>query len=621
MSFLRYDGLLLAGRYRLIAELGRGGMATVWRARDELLDREVAAKEVAIPLHLPGPEREILLERTMREARLAARLSHPNIAAVYDVVRTDGNPWIMLQFVKSRDLGEVIASDGPLPAPVVARIGLEVLSALEAAHAAGVVHRDVKPANILLTDDGRAVLTDFGLATAVDGEPSLTRTGMVVGTPAYIAPERAGGGASNAESDLWSLGATLYAAVEGDAPFGRSTVLATFTAVMTTTPGPYRHAGPLAPVIAGLLDKDPAVRTDAARAREQLQQVAALWDREHGAAPPWSRSQAPAPSSRDQDSAPPQDRDRDPAPPQDRDQDSTTPRDRDHDPATPQNRQQGSATPRDRVQSPAASWDQETGAAEIPFHTGAVAVPITPRDTTGHPAPGPATAPPPGPAPHPGPVSASPPAPTPGSPTGPAPSLSSTGHRLAGADERPWPPPARRRVLGYRWLSAGAAALLAGVLVTAGVLTSAWWNDEPGRPGQVTPSSTDSTVKFRLDHTTEARTATGERSISGRRTRSTSGPRPTSVPTSAPRVRSTPTPRTRSTSVPSERSTSVPRERATSAPRPTGAGSGATEPAAAPTTGDPAPKPGNENGGGNGNTNNGNGNNGGNNGNGNGRKG
>ena len=254
-------------------------MATVWRAHDEFLDREVAVKEVAIPDHLVGQEREVLLGRTMREARLAARLSHPNIAAVYDVVQADGRPWIVLQLIRSRSLAEAIAVEGRLPVPVVTRIGLEVLSALEAAHAAGVMHRDVKPANILLTDDSRAILTDFGLATStVDEDPCLTKAGIVVGTPAYMAPERAGGAASSAESDLWSLGATLYTAVEGSVPFARGTVLATLAAVLTATPEPFRHAGPLAPVITGLLDKDPARRTDAVRVQEQLRNVAALWD-------------------------------------------------------------------------------------------------------------------------------------------------------------------------------------------------------------------------------------------------------------------------------------------------------------------------------------------------------
>ncbi|MEU7829438.1 serine/threonine-protein kinase [Nonomuraea sp. NPDC049129] len=270
MSFARYEGWLLAGRYRLLSELGRGGMGRVWRAHDELLDRQVAVKEVTIV----GPQHEELIGRTMREARIAARLSHPHIAAIYDVVLVDERPWIVMQLVPARSLAQVIAEQGPLPVAAVTRIGLELLDALRAAHAAGVLHRDIKPANILLTDDGHAVLTDFGLATTVDDESRVARTSMVVGTPAYIAPERAGGAPSTPQADLWSLGATLYTAVEGHSPFGRSTETATLTAILTSTAYPFNLAGPLAPAIAGLLDKDPDQRSDVARAHDQLRRVA-----------------------------------------------------------------------------------------------------------------------------------------------------------------------------------------------------------------------------------------------------------------------------------------------------------------------------------------------------------
>lgn len=244
-------------------------MGRVWRAHDELLDRQVAVKEIRIP-HQPGPEREALLRRTLREARLTARLSHPRIAAVYDVVVADERPWIVLQLVPAPSLAQVINERGPLPSSAVARIGLEVLDALRAAHAGGIVHRDIKPANILITDDEHAILTDFGLASTLDDQARRTRESVVVGTPAYIAPERARGGPATPQADLWSLGATLYAAVEGRAPFGFSSELATLSAVMASDPLPLEHAGPLTSIIAGLLDKDPARRTDAARLHEQL---------------------------------------------------------------------------------------------------------------------------------------------------------------------------------------------------------------------------------------------------------------------------------------------------------------------------------------------------------------
>ncbi|MED7926018.1 serine/threonine-protein kinase [Nonomuraea sp. LP-02] len=288
MSVSRYEGLLLAGRYRLQAELGHGGMGRVWRGHDELLDRPVAVKEVTLDQRPPS-EREAMLGRTMSEARLAARLSHPNVATVYDVVVADERPWIVLQLVPAPTLACVLAESGPLPPAAVAALGLQVLDALEAAHAAGIVHRDVKPANILLDSGGsHAVLTDFGLATSVERRVELTEAGLVVGTPAYIAPERARGGPPTPEADLWSLGVTLYTAVEGRSPFEQGNALATISAVLTTAPAPFELAGPLAPLLTGLLEKDPEQRWTAAAARRHLSRVAAAGP----SAPPAS----PAPS-------------------------------------------------------------------------------------------------------------------------------------------------------------------------------------------------------------------------------------------------------------------------------------------------------------------------------------
>ncbi|HEX4818261.1 MAG TPA: protein kinase [Nonomuraea sp.] len=253
----KQDGRRIAGRYQLQEPIGRGGMGIVWRAHDELLDRTVAVKEVRYAATL-GEEVQLLNRRTMREARAAARFEHPNVIVVHDVIEEDGRPWIVMQLVQSRSLGAVIKQDGPLPPKRVAEIGLAVLDALHRAHEAGVLHRDVKPENVLLADDGRVVLTDFGIAT-LETETQLTVTGLA-GTPAFIAPERLKGLPARRESDLWSLGATLYTAVEGRSPHERGMALATMHAVLTDEPDPAPHAGPLTEVISGLLRKEPVQR-------------------------------------------------------------------------------------------------------------------------------------------------------------------------------------------------------------------------------------------------------------------------------------------------------------------------------------------------------------------------
>ncbi|MER7891268.1 protein kinase [Micromonospora sp. NPDC094482] len=268
--------VLIAGRYRLLDLVGRGGMGRVWRARDEMLHRDVAVKQVVPPAWLADDERAELRARTLREARTAARLNHPRVVRLYDVVPVDGEPWIVMEYVPSRTLQDVLDGEGPLDPPRAARIGLAVLAALRAAHAAGVLHRDVKPQNVLVAHDGRVMLTDFGLAVFDGGDGAMTRPGMVLGSPQYVAPERAAEGVSSVEADLWSLGATLHAAVEGRSPYARSTAMATLSALASAPPDPAPHAGALAPVLAGLLRRDPRQRIDHDEAHRRLT-VAAEW--------------------------------------------------------------------------------------------------------------------------------------------------------------------------------------------------------------------------------------------------------------------------------------------------------------------------------------------------------
>src|SRR3954464_15049784 len=261
--------LVVADRYRLVAPLGQGGMGRVWRATDVVLHRDVAIKELVPPPGLTPEERQEMRERSLREARAIARLNNINVVRVFDVLRTDADPWIVMEYVPSRSLHDILASDGPFNPVRAAEIGLGVLGALRAAHRAGVVHRDVKPGNVLIAADGRVVLTDFGLAT-VPGDPNVTRTGLVLGSPAYIAPERARAGTAGPAADLWSLGATLYAAVEGSSPFARPSAIATLAALATENPPPARNAGPLKPVLNGLLRKDPTERISAEEAERLL---------------------------------------------------------------------------------------------------------------------------------------------------------------------------------------------------------------------------------------------------------------------------------------------------------------------------------------------------------------
>ncbi|MFF7793289.1 protein kinase [Streptomyces sp. NPDC007991] len=265
---------VIAGRYRLLAPLGEGGMGTVWRARDEVLHREVAVKEVRAPAGLGGDDVRRMYARLEREAWAAARVANRNVVTVYDVATDEGRPWIVMELVRGLSLAEVLDAEGPMPPQRAAHIGAEVLSALRAAHEAGVLHRDVKPANVLIANDGRIVLTDFGIAM-VEGSSALTMTGEVIGSPEFLAPERALGRTPGPESDLWSLGVLLYAAVEGHSPFRHDTPLSTLRAIVDEElPPPYR-AGPLAPVIEGLLRKDPAQRLTAEQAERDLRAVGA----------------------------------------------------------------------------------------------------------------------------------------------------------------------------------------------------------------------------------------------------------------------------------------------------------------------------------------------------------
>jgi eukaryotic-like serine/threonine-protein kinase len=265
---------LLGGRYRLGESLGRGGMGVVWAGRDETLGRDVAIKEVIPPPDLSAEDRDLLRRRTLREARAAARISSPAAVSVYDVIEEDGRPWIVMQRLHARSLADVLRDHGPLPIRRAAQVGLDILDALQAATSVGVLHHDVKPANVMLSSTGRAVLTDFGIAT-VEGDATVTTTGVLRGSPAYMSPERARGERSTLASDLWSLGATLYAALRGNSPFERSGTWPTLNALLHDPVPCLDDAGELGPVIYSLLAKEPTQRPSLGEVRSVLQRIAA----------------------------------------------------------------------------------------------------------------------------------------------------------------------------------------------------------------------------------------------------------------------------------------------------------------------------------------------------------
>ncbi|MGW1766406.1 serine/threonine-protein kinase [Streptomyces sp. NPDC002073] len=262
-------GAVLAGRYRLGESIGSGGMGKVWRAHDEVLHRTVAVKELTAGLYVAEADRAVLHARTQKEARAAARIAHPAVVTVHDVLEHDDRPWIVMEYIDGPSLADAAKAAGRIEPREAARIGLHVLGALRAAHAVGVFHRDVKPGNVLLAKDGRVLLTDFGIA-AIEGDTSITRTGELVGSIDYLAPERVTGGAPAPASDLWSLGATLYTAVEARSPFRRTSPISSLQAVVHEDPPPPRQSGALGPVITALLRKDPTERPAADEVEQML---------------------------------------------------------------------------------------------------------------------------------------------------------------------------------------------------------------------------------------------------------------------------------------------------------------------------------------------------------------
>ncbi|HEY7071848.1 MAG TPA: serine/threonine-protein kinase [Acidimicrobiales bacterium] len=260
----------LAGRYELGEPLGKG-RSTVYRATDVRLQRPVAVKQVVLAAGQEDAER--VRSRAMREAQAAARLNNPSVVTVYDVVEEAGSIWLVMELVEAPSLAQIVAEEGPLSHDRAAAVGLDVLAALEAAHAVGIVHRDVKPANVLVAAGDRAKLTDFGVATIRD-DSRLTATGLIVGSPSYMAPEQAKGDLVGPATDLWALGALLYFATEGEPPFQGDSALATASAVVHGTPRPAQKAGALTVIVSRLLTKDPANRATRAEIRAALNRAA-----------------------------------------------------------------------------------------------------------------------------------------------------------------------------------------------------------------------------------------------------------------------------------------------------------------------------------------------------------
>ncbi|WP_211234818.1 serine/threonine-protein kinase [Glycomyces arizonensis] len=265
-------GDMVGDRYRLVDLVGKGGNGSVWRADDTVLRREVALKEVFLPPDLPPGERVQLIDRSRREAQIAAGLSHPSVIRVFDVVEHAGLPWIVMELLQARSLADILTADGPLPPRVAAKIGLALVGALQAAHEAGIIHRDVKPGNVLISVDGRCVLSDFG-AAQMNQVSGGTTPGKVLGSAHYIAPERAVGHPAEPASDVFSLGVTLYAAVEGRPPFDRGDAVATMRAVVQDPPESPRGAGPLTPLLGGMLAKEPHQRHTLEQVRGELAEL------------------------------------------------------------------------------------------------------------------------------------------------------------------------------------------------------------------------------------------------------------------------------------------------------------------------------------------------------------